>query len=176
MRIIIHNGLFLPALVAVFLVTLISCGSDGKNSTPTPESNPPCQADEDCSSNQGCLWDTYEEEGYCSPLCSSDGQCPYKIICPSLERDSERECEDIGDYKNNKGVCDLYSDAYSPETCQGGEGEGESEGESEGEGEGEDLCDHETCSGCDTMCESGFCMTCCYSCSSDLSSCQQDCY
>ena len=80
-----------------------------------------CADDADCASGMGC--DTEGGalgEGYCTPLCDFDDDCPAQRQCPDSEvgpGDCDEEYEHVGD----RGICDQFDGSNTPWTCANAE-------------------------------------------------------
>src|SRR5262245_12739482 len=95
------------------MLALSACGS----SKPSR-----CRSDADCPTNQGCnLADL--SDGYCAPLCTVLGDCPPKLTCPEMPPLSP-DCDEQGQHRDGKGVCQLYAGSHGPNSCATAQGDG----------------------------------------------------
>src|SRR5262249_51072145 len=97
-----------------YLRTLLcACIAIGCGSSRRPKR---CQADSDCSANQGCnLIDP--SDGYCSPLCRVDSDCPHVLSCPTMSPVEGGDCRGKGLHGSDRGVCELYEHQLGPNDC-----------------------------------------------------------
>jgi hypothetical protein len=107
----ISIGVLLLALVALALST--ACSSGGASMTGTTSGFQPCTKDDECASGQACH---LALDGYCSPYCTTDSECPMRFVCPSDVRSEPGKCDDESEH-GGRGVCDQFKGQYGPKTC-----------------------------------------------------------
>lgn len=77
-----------------------------------------CATDSDCPQGQGCDTEGGQStDGYCTPLCAADTDCPTGFDCPSEAKNQPGECDELGDHRDAKGVCDQFDGVSGPNTC-----------------------------------------------------------
>jgi hypothetical protein len=100
-----------PLLGLIFAIACSSSSPGDGNKGFNPH---PCGTDPDCAPGEGCL------DGYCAPLCDTDGTCPQKYDCEKKVTQSDTDCKEVG-LHNGRGVCELYDHV---DICRGGGGTG----------------------------------------------------
>lgn len=128
----------------------------------------------DCDPGECCHVETLElfdftcSDGNDMVRASAQGTC---MACPASspgywpqETDACAPCRQAGEAcGGGDGICCAMAGSCVGGICSGGGTGGGSSG----------GCSPDTCSGCDTVCSSGYCVVCCYSCQGDQ--CVQSC-
>jgi hypothetical protein len=77
-----------------------------------------CQLDLECPDGQGCeVAQGSTTDGYCTPLCLVPSSCPDTNPCPTSQSLNKKNCYEQRFHRGAKGVCELFSGAYGPNTC-----------------------------------------------------------
>jgi hypothetical protein len=75
-----------------------------------------CTSDDQCPLDRGCTLDAPKGDGYCSPLCDSNAECPGKYSCPSLTQERGGDCDEMGRHRG-RGICEMFGSSFGPNTC-----------------------------------------------------------
>ncbi len=84
-------------------------GSSGGAGLPTA-----CSTDSQCTAAGNVCHD----DGFCSPPCLEDSDCPAKYTCPGLKAILAPDCDETGEHTGGLGACDLFDGDYNTASCQ----------------------------------------------------------
>jgi hypothetical protein len=98
--------------IGIVAMLVLACSSSGGGAFGSNYIT--CTSDGQCPDNQGCNLDAPSGDGYCSPLCRDDADCPPQASCPSLSRDRAPDCQER---RKGQGICEQFEGSYGPHTC-----------------------------------------------------------
>lgn len=110
-------GMVCSAAACAGLWLACSAGSGGVAPGSAVQGFTSCTSDDGCPADQGCQLDTPAGDGYCSPLCTTNADCPRKYNCPDLSQEANGDCDDLGKHKGGKGACEQFDRSKGPKTC-----------------------------------------------------------